>query len=116
MTMKPVKKELGCFIVRRRGVSSPSSISHPKKKHLDRGKHEYALEKETLYNKTMTLYAAELAHGAGAVPETVDEDVSMSLENEGSALPMGWALKSATVTRKNVTGSQKNYLIEVFQE
>ena len=51
----------------------------------------------------MTLYAAELAHGAGAVPETVDEDVSMSLENEGSALPMGWALKSATVTRKNVT-------------
>ena len=63
----------------------------------------------------MTLYAAELAHGAGAV-ETVDEDVSMSLENEGSALPMGWVLKSATVTRKNVTGSQKNYLIEVFQE
>ena len=64
----------------------------------------------------MTLYAAELVHGAGAVPETVDEDVSMSLENEGSALPMGWVLKSATVTRKNVTGSQKNYLIEVFQE
>lgn len=64
----------------------------------------------------MTLYAAELAHEADAVPETVDEDVSMSLENEGSALPMGWALKSATVTRKNVTGSQKNYLIEVFQE
>ena len=29
---------------------------------------------------------------------------------------MGWALKSATVTRKNLTAVQKTYLTEVFQE
>ena len=29
---------------------------------------------------------------------------------------MGWALKSATVTRKNFTATQKTYLTEVFQE
>ena len=28
---------------------------------------------------------------------------------------MGWALKSATVTRKNLTAAQKTYLTEVFQ-
>ena len=29
---------------------------------------------------------------------------------------MGWALKSATVTRKNLTAVQKTYLTEAFQE
>ena len=29
---------------------------------------------------------------------------------------MGWALKPATVTRKNLTASQKTYLTDVFQE
>jgi len=29
---------------------------------------------------------------------------------------MGWALKSATVTRKNLTAAQKTYPTEVFQE
>ena len=36
--------------------------------------------------------------------------------DEGPALPMGWALKSSTVTRKNLTAAQKTYLTEVFQE
>lgn len=85
-------------------------------KHLDCDKHKYALENETLYDKAMIMYAAKLEHGAGVVPETVDEDVFISLEDEGPVLPMGWALKSATVTRKNLTAAQKNYLTEVFQE
>ena len=29
---------------------------------------------------------------------------------------MGWALKSATVTRKNLTAAQKTYVTKVFQE
>ena len=64
------------------------------------------------------MYAAKLEHSAGVVPETVDEDViiSDSLEDEGPALSMRWALKSATVTRKNFTATQKTYLTEVFQE
>ena len=45
----------------------------------------------------MILYAAKLEHGAVVVPETVDEDVFISLEDEGPALP-------------------KTYLTEVFQE
>ena len=62
------------------------------------------------------MYAAKLEHGAGVVSETVDEDVFISLEDEGVALPMGWALKSGTVTRKNLTAAQKTYLTEASQE
>ena len=85
-------------------------------KHLDCDKHKYALEQETLYDKAMKMYAAKLEHGAGVVPETVDEDVIISLGDEGPALPMGWALKSTTATRKNLTVTQKTYHTEVFKE
>ena len=84
-------------------------------KHLDCGKHKYAVEQETLYDKAMTMYATKLERGAGVLPEIVDERASMSVEDDGSVLPMGWALKSAGVQRKNLTVAQKNYLTEVFQ-
>ena len=71
--------------------------------------HKYALEHEILYDKVMKMFAAKLEHCAGVVPETVDEDVIISLEDEGPALAMGWALKSAAVTRKNLTATQKTY-------
>ena len=86
----------------------------PLEKHLDCDT-QYALEYETLYDKAMIRYAAKLEHGAGVLPGTVNEDVIISLEDEGLALPMGWALKSATVTTKNLMAAQKTYLTEVFQ-
>jgi len=55
------------------------------------------------------MYAAKLEQGAGVVPETIDEDVIIPLEAEGPALPMGWGLKSAAETRKNLTATQKTY-------
>ena len=59
--------------------------------------------------KTVRKEAAKLERGAGVVSETDDEDVIISLEVEGPALPMGWALKSAAETRKNLTAAQKTY-------
>ena len=61
------------------------------------------------------MYATKLERGAGVLPEIVDEGASISVEDDGSVLPMGWALKSAGVQRKNLTMAQKNYLTEVFQ-
>ena len=84
-------------------------------KQLDCGKHKYALEHETLYDKAMTMYATKLERDLGVLPEIVDDGASMSVEGDGSVLPMGWALKSAEVQRKNLTVAQKNYLTEVFQ-
>ena len=64
----------------------------------------------------MIQYAAKVEHGTGVVPETIDGDVIISLEDEGPALLMVLALKSAIVTRKSLTATQKTYLSEVFQE
>jgi len=58
-------------------------------KHLDCDTHKYALEHETLYDKARVMYAAKLEHGAGVVPETVDGDLIISLEDEGPALRWG---------------------------
>ena len=84
-------------------------------KHLDSGKHKYALEQETLYDKAMTMYATKLERGPGVLPEIVDDGASMSGEGDGSVLPMGWAFKPAGVQRKNLTVAQQNYLTAVFQ-
>ena len=85
-------------------------------KQLDCDKHKYSVGHETLYDKAMKMYAAKLDHGTGVVPENIDGDVIISLEDEGSALLMVLALKSAIVTRNNLTATQKTYLSEVFQE
>ena len=61
------------------------------------------------------MYATKLERGPGVLPETVDDGASMSVEGDGSVLPMGWAFKSAGLQRKNLTVAQKNYLTEVFQ-
>ena len=53
----------------------------------------------------MILYAAKLEHGTGVVPETIDGDVIISLEDEGPALLMVLTLKSAIVTRKSLTAT-----------
>ena len=84
-------------------------------KQLDWGKHKYALEQETLYDKAMTMYATKLERGPGVLPEIVDDGAAMSVEGDGSVLSMGWALKSAGVPRKNLTVAKKSYLTEVFQ-
>lgn len=82
--------------------------------HLDCGKHTYALEHETLYDKAMTSYATKLEHGASVVPEVAD-DVRFP-SDAGTALPMGWALKSTRSKRTVFTVAQKNFLTEVFQK
>jgi len=87
---KAVRKEAGCFIVQRSGVSFQQYWLLEKQ--LDCDTHKYALEHETLYDKTMVMYAAKSEHGAGVGPETSDGDLIISLEDEGPALPMGWAL------------------------
>ena len=58
-------------------------------KHPHCDTHKYALEQETLYDKAVIMYAAKQEHGAGIFPETFDEDVIISLEDEGPALPIG---------------------------
>ena len=53
------------------------------------------------------MYATKLEHGAGVLPEIVDEGAHISVEDDSSALPLGWALKSVGVTRKKLRTAAK---------
>ena len=56
----------------------------------------------------MIQYAAKVEHGTGVVPETIDGDVIISLEDEGPALLMVLALKLAIVVKKEPHGYSEN--------
>ena len=86
--MKKSEKRSGLFHCPEEGCVKSFQQCLSLEKHLDCGTHKYALEHETLYDKAMIRYTAKLEHGAGVVPETVDEDVTISLGDEGPPLPM----------------------------
>ena len=88
-----------------------SSLQH----HLDVGKHKYALEKETLFDKAMMSYATKLEQGIASVDNPVEDSETLQALDSPPLLPMGWALKSASTKRTRLTDSQKEYLTEVFQ-
>ena len=87
-----------------------SSLQH----HLDVGRHSYALENETLFDKAMISYATKLEQGTGIVENPVEDIEACQAFNSCSSLPMGWALKSASIQRTRLSESQKQYLTEVF--
>ena len=88
-----------------------SSLQH----HLDVGRHSYALENETLFDKAMMSYATKLEQGIATVENPVEDIETLQALDSCSSLPMGWALKSASTQRTRLTESQKQYLTEVFQ-
>ena len=81
-------------------------------KHLDGGRHKYALERESLLDKAMLRYAENLECGASSIDEQVKEIAEES--HEVSILKMGWALKHASTTRRRLNEKQKKYLIDLF--
>ena len=88
-----------------------SSLQH----HLDVGRHSYALENETLFDKAMISYATKLEQGNAIVENPIEDIEACQAFNSCSSLPMGWALKSANIQRARLSESQKQYLTEVFQ-
>ena len=78
--------EKGCI----KSYQKLSSLHH----HLDYGKHQYVLERETLYDKAMLLYATKLEEGASSIVPQISLPGNCDDEAVVSDLPMGWALKS----------------------
>ena len=75
-------------------------------RHLDCGKHDRALERETLIDRAATAYAERLEGQTTSVPEIMSNTrPDSSLEK----LPMGLALKSSTGQRSRFTSTQKTY-------
>ena len=81
--------------------------------HLDCGKHERKLERETLLDKAVHGYAARLEKQTAGVPQLQQFAESHRAPNR-SLLPMGWALKSSQASRARFTDKQKNYLLSKF--
>ena len=81
--------------------------------HLDIGKHERKLERETLLDKAVHGYAARLEKQTASVPQLQQCAESRTAPNQ-SLLPMGWALKTSQASRARFTDKQKNYLLSKF--
>ena len=79
-------------------------------RHLDCGKHQRALKRETLLDRAAVTNAEIFEGQAAGVPElnTVTRPLSPHCDY---TLPMGWALKSDSSRRVRFTPSQKNYLV-----
>lgn len=80
-------------------------------KHLDCGKHQRALENESLFDRAILGYASRLERGENAVPNILGNQYYHS--SNGPFLSMGWALKSSS-GRKRFSSRQKDYLKSVF--
>ena len=98
--------EEGCMKVYQRF----SSLQH----HLDLGKHECALEHETLLDRAALGYAERLRGQSGSVPQIEQVRRQLNLSNQ-PFLPMGWALKSSHVKRTRFTEKQRDYLSSKFR-
>lgn len=84
-------------------------------RHLDVGKHKYTLERETFLDKAVLSYASKLDKGDDQLAERSDEATTVTRTlTYAESLPMGWALKSSAVQRKQFNDSQKGYLIKMF--
>ena len=81
--------------------------------HLDLGKHERALENETLLDKAVLGYADRLQHQFCGIPQ-IQVRKHLNLTSQ-PCLPMGWALKSSHVRRTRFTEKQKDYLTSKFR-
>ena len=80
--------------------------------HLDFGKHNYALERETFLDKAMLAYATKLDKRDISLEYQTSDDLSSC--HALDPLPKGWALKSSTVQRKRFSENQKLYLSKLF--
>ena len=86
-----------------------SSLQH----HLDLGKHDRALENETLLDRAVLGYADRLQEQFCGVPQ-IQVRKRLNLTSQ-PCLPMGWALKSSRVRRTRFTEKQKDYLTSKFR-
>ena len=85
-----------------------SALQH----HLDIGKHERALERETLLDKAVHGYADKLDEQFTRVQIRQSSAGATSLSQ--TTLPMGWALRSSTTSRGRFNEKQKQYLMDKF--
>jgi Arf-GAP/Rho-GAP domain/ANK repeat/PH domain-containing protein 3 len=86
---------------------------HSMMQHLDCGKHQLKLERETIFDKAAQEYAEQLEGQATFLPQ-VGSAASNITTSTTSRQPMGWALK-CSAGRARFTEAQKQYLTAKFK-
>ena len=82
-------------------------------RHLDCGKHQLVLERETLFDKAALEYQHQLEGHGG---DTLEPILSAPISSTGTQyLTMGWALKAGASWRTRFTATQRSYLTDKFR-
>ena len=82
-------------------------------RHLDCGKHQLVLERETLFDKAALEYQHKLEGHGG---DTLEPILSAPISGAGTQyLTMGWALKAGASRRTRFTATQRSYLTDKFR-
>jgi len=82
-------------------------------RHLDCGKHQLVLERETLFDKAALEYQHQLEGQGG---DSLQPTLSASISSTGTqCLTMGWALKAGASRRTRFTATQRSYLTDKFR-
>ena len=80
--------------------------------HLDCGKHQGALEPETLFDNAALEYAEQLEGEATMQPQVSDVSGQTTCVHKR---PMGWALKTSGAGKTRFTENQKSYRTPKFR-
>ena len=82
-------------------------------RHLDCGKHQLVLERETLFDKAALEYQHQLEGHGG---DTLEPILSALISSTGTQyLTMGWVLKVGASRRTRSTATQRSYLTDKFR-
>ena len=83
--------------------------------HLDCGKHKFALERETIFDKAILSYAEKLEGQLIGIPYLDVSGTKTTVQDKRENVPMGWALRSSPGRKRRLSKNQKEYLLQKFQ-
>ena len=112
-TNKVEAKSTSLFACPEEGCEKTSPRHSSLLQHLDCGKHQLVLERETLFNKAALEYQHQLeGHGR----DTLEPILSAPIFSAGMQYStMGWALKAGASRRTQFTATQRSYLTDKFR-
>ena len=85
-------------------------------KHLDCGRHKYALEHETLYDKAMTMYATKLEHPIMYEKYNICGIVCQSKLSKFSVSTLQKICAALDLDIASLSGERKQPYIEIIEE
>lgn len=110
----PTESEPGLYCCPEEGCLYTSQTHESMESHINFGKHEHLLERETLFDKAKKGYATKLMEGLSRIPTIESHRSMVNSAPSKTALQVGWALKTQRKAKRFNT-RQKAYLEDKFR-